>query len=111
MIVLMGANFIQIAEVIIVELMQVHVSIAFDHIFAFVRVCGVFEVIFDIVPLVECSFRSVLHGEVMNGIPVLASVHSVEVGIGDSRHVVPSPSIRRGIGCAPKNRINVSKSK
>lgn len=102
MIVLMGADLVQIAEVVIVELVQVHVSIAFNHLFAFVRVCGILEVILDVVPLVKCCFRGALHGEFVDSIPVLASVHGVEVGIGYPRHLVPGPPIRRGIGCAPR---------
>lgn len=40
MIVLMGADLVQVAEIVIVELVQVHVSIAFDHLFAFVGSAG-----------------------------------------------------------------------
>lgn len=108
LIVVNRAGFIKIGVVIIVELVQIHVSEAFNHFFAFVGVFWVLQVAFDIVPLVKFGFCRFLHSEVVNSIPILTRVDGVEVRIGNSRYIVPGPAIRRSVRCAPKRFMNVS---
>lgn len=95
----------------IVELVQVHVSKAFNHFFPFVGVFWVLQVAFDVVPLVECRFRRFLHRKVVNSIPILTRMDGAEVRIGDPRHIVPGPAIWCSVRCAPECFMNVSEDR
>lgn len=96
------AHFVKIVVVIMVELVQVHMSIAFNHFLVLIRVSGVLQVVLDIVPLVEFSCRGIFLTEVMNGIPILASMHGIEMRIRHPSHIVPDPPVGRGVRRTPR---------
>lgn len=83
------------AKVIMLQLVQIHVSESLDHIVEWV--CWVLQVIVNRRPYIKLSCRSVLLGPIVDCVPILTCVDLIDVHIGDSCHVIPIPTIWRRV--------------